>query len=173
VERLARTDSLTGVINRATWESELADELVRSVRNGAPPTVLMLDLDSFKTLNDTEGHAAGDRMLKASASGWSSALRAADRLGRLGGDEFAILLPECSLEGSVVVAERVRAATPVGITCSMGLARWDGRETADDLLHRADTSLYRAKESGRDRLAVDGVTRRKSPRAARAPQPGP
>ncbi|MEA2169782.1 MAG: two-component system, cell cycle response regulator [Solirubrobacteraceae bacterium] len=154
VERLARTDSLTGVMNRATWENQLADELVRSARSGAPPSVLMVDLDSFKTLNDTEGHAAGDLMLRASASAWSDALRAVDRLGRLGGDEFAILLPECDLDDAVIVAERVRAATPARITCSMGLAHWNGSENADQLLHRADTSLYRAKDGGRNRLAV-------------------
>jgi diguanylate cyclase (GGDEF)-like protein len=114
----------------------------------------MVDLDTFKTLNDTEGHAAGDRMLRASASGWSGALRAVDRLGRLGGDEFAILLPECGLDDAAIVGERVRSATPAGMTCSMGLARWDGRETADALLHRADTSLYRAKDGGRDQLAI-------------------
>jgi diguanylate cyclase (GGDEF)-like protein/PAS domain S-box-containing protein len=151
---LASTDSLTGTMNRASWHKQLADELVRSARSGPPPSVLMLDLDRFKELNDTQGHAAGDRMLKAAAGGWGGALRASDQLGRLGGDEFAILLPQCGVDDAMVVAERVRAATPAGITCSLGLARWDGIETADSLLHRADTSLYRAKATGRDTLAV-------------------
>jgi diguanylate cyclase (GGDEF)-like protein/PAS domain S-box-containing protein len=154
VEELARTDSLTGVMSRAAWQAEFTDELVRSERGGVFPSVLMLDLDAFKTLNDTRGHAAGDQMLKASTSRWSAALRAGDRLGRLGGDEFAVLLPLCSRDDAVAVAERVRAATPAGMTCSMGMARWDGRESGADLLHRADEGLYRAKNGGRDRLAV-------------------
>jgi diguanylate cyclase (GGDEF)-like protein/PAS domain S-box-containing protein len=154
VERQARTDDLTGVMNRATWRLQLADEMLRSNRSGKPVTVLLLDLDHFKTLNDTRGHAAGDRMLKACASGWLGALRAVDELGRVGGDEFAVLLPGCGLEGARVVATRVRMSTPSGITCSMGLSTWNREETADDLLHRADEGLYRAKREGRDGLAV-------------------
>jgi diguanylate cyclase (GGDEF)-like protein/PAS domain S-box-containing protein len=154
VEQLARTDGLTGVTNRGTWRMQLADELVRADRTGKPLTVLLLDLDNFKTLNDGEGHAAGDRMLKACTSGWMGAVRAVDVLGRVGGDEFAVLLPDCDLEGARQVAGRVRAATPAGITCSMGLAGWDYGETADALLHRADGHLYRAKRMGGDELAV-------------------
>jgi diguanylate cyclase (GGDEF)-like protein/PAS domain S-box-containing protein len=154
VEKLARTDGLTGVMNRYTWRKHLVNELVRAERTGEPLSVLMLDLDNFKTLNDTRGHAAGDRMLKASASGWLEALRAVDELGRIGGDEFAVLLPNCDVDGARLVAERIRETTPSATTCSMGLARWDGEENAEDMLHRADEALYRAKREGRDRLGV-------------------
>ena len=154
VEELARTDELTGVMNRATWRTQLANEMERAARTGNPLSVLMLDLDNFKSLNDSQGHAAGDRMLKACASGWLDALRAIDELGRIGGDEFAVLLPDCDFAGARVVAGRVRVSTPPTITCSMGLARWDGEESADDFLHRADEALYRAKREGRDRLGV-------------------
>jgi diguanylate cyclase (GGDEF)-like protein/PAS domain S-box-containing protein len=154
VKELAQTDGLTGVMNRATWRTQLANELIRSERSLMPVTVLMLDLDRFKTLNDTKGHAAGDHILKACAAGWLRALRAVDMLGRLGGDEFAALLPNCGPEGARLVARRVDATTPSGITCSMGLASWDRKESADDLLHRADEALYRAKHKGRDRLSV-------------------
>jgi diguanylate cyclase (GGDEF)-like protein/PAS domain S-box-containing protein len=153
-EQQARTDGLTGVMNRTTWRIELAEELVRSDRNGKPLTVLLLDIDRFKELNDTHGHAAGDRMLKACAGSWLVAVRAVDLLGRIGGDEFAVLLPNCGLADAQHVAERVRASTPPSATCSMGVATWDTVETADDLLHRADDALYRAKRDGRNRLAV-------------------
>jgi diguanylate cyclase (GGDEF)-like protein/PAS domain S-box-containing protein len=154
VEKLARTDGLTGVMSRATWRSELADELVRSERTGKAVSVLMLDLDHFKTINDTLGHAAGDRTLKACTSAWLGALRAVDEIGRLGGDEFAVLLPDCGFEGARLVAERIRMTTPAATTCSMGLADWDREETPDELLHRADEALYGAKREGRDRLGA-------------------
>ena len=154
MEQLAQTDGLTGALNRATWPLRLADELARSARSGAPVSVLMMDIDRFKAINDTDGHAAGDRTLKACASGWLGALRTVDTLGRVGGDEFAVLLPDCDVGAARVVAERIRSATPDGVTCSMGFARWDGDETAEQLLHRADEALYRAKQEGRDRLEV-------------------
>jgi diguanylate cyclase (GGDEF)-like protein/PAS domain S-box-containing protein len=153
-EELARTDGLTGVMNRGTWQMRLGEELVRAGDSGKPVAVLMLDLDRFKTLNDTQGHAAGDRMLKSSASGWLSALRAVDMLGRVGGDEFAVLLPDCGADESRHVAERLRMSTPAATSCSIGSASWDRHETAAELLHRADEALYRAKGQGRDRLAV-------------------
>ena len=151
---LARTDGLTGVANRSTWHVALDEELVRSRRTGKPVSVLLLDLDHFKTVNDSDGHAAGDRLLKASTACWLGALRAVDTLGRIGGDEFAVVLPDCDVKGSRLVAERIRARTPDGSTCSMGLAIWDRVETPDALLHRADEALYRAKREGRDRLGV-------------------
>jgi diguanylate cyclase (GGDEF)-like protein/PAS domain S-box-containing protein len=154
VEALARTDGLTGVMNRATWRTQLTDEIARAKRTKLPVSVLVLDLDNFKTLNDSRGHAAGDRMLKACASGWLEALRDPDQLGRIGGDEFAVLLPDCDLDRARIVAERVRAATPAAATCSMGVAMWDGEETGDYFLQRADEALYRAKREGRDRLGV-------------------
>jgi diguanylate cyclase (GGDEF)-like protein/PAS domain S-box-containing protein len=154
VEQLARTDGLTGVMNRATWRGQLVSELERAARTGDPVSVLMIDLDNFKALNDGRGHAAGDRVLKASAGGWLGAIRTIDELGRIGGDEFAVLLPDCDENGAREVADRIRVSTPSGTTCSMGLALWDREETADACLHRADEALYRAKREGRDRLAA-------------------
>jgi diguanylate cyclase (GGDEF)-like protein/PAS domain S-box-containing protein len=163
VEKLARIDGLTGVMNRSTWRMQLAAEMARSERSHEPVAILLLDLDHFKTLNDTQGHAAGDRMLKACAGGWLGALRTIDVLGRIGGDEFAVLLPHCDLEGARLVAERVRASTPAGITCSTGLARWDPEETEDDFMHRADEDLYRFKRESREHERTSH--RRPSPRS--------
>jgi diguanylate cyclase (GGDEF)-like protein len=154
LEEIARTDGLTGVMNRAAWRKQLERELDRSQRTGDSLSVLMLDLDNFKTLNDTNGHAAGDRMLKACSSAWVDAIRAVDELGRLGGDEFAVVLPDCDLDGARIVAERVHVSTPATVTLSMGLAKWDGDESGSAFLHRADEALYRAKRQGRDQLAV-------------------
>jgi diguanylate cyclase (GGDEF)-like protein/PAS domain S-box-containing protein len=154
VEEMARTDGLTGVMNRAAWREQLAEELTRAGRVGSPTTVLMLDLDHFKTVNDTHGHAGGDRLLKACTAGWGGVLRGLDELGRLGGDEFAVLLPTCDIHGGRRVAERLRACTSTLATCSIGVASWDGSETDEALLHRADEALYRAKQGGRDQLEV-------------------
>jgi diguanylate cyclase (GGDEF)-like protein/PAS domain S-box-containing protein len=152
VAELARTDGLTGVMNGVAWREQLAEELTQSARTGAPTTVLMLDLDHFKAVNDTRGHAGGDRLLKSCTASWQSALRDVDRLGRLGGDEFAVLLPGCGMDQGRLVADRIRAATPGLTTCSIGIARWDGEETDEGLLRRADEALYRAKRHGRDML---------------------
>jgi diguanylate cyclase (GGDEF)-like protein len=114
----------------------------------------MLDLDHFKLFNDELGHQAGDRLLKAAASAWRHQLRSTDTLTRYGGEEFAAVLPSCELEDAVHLIERVRAATPAGQTCSAGVARWDGEETPEQLVLRADQALYEAKHSGRDRVVV-------------------
>jgi diguanylate cyclase (GGDEF)-like protein/PAS domain S-box-containing protein len=152
VAELARTDGLTGVMNRVAWREQLGEELMQSRLSGAPTTVLMLDLDHFKTVNDTRGHAGGDRLLKSCAARWRSTLREVDRLGRLGGDEFGVLLPGCGMDFGRLVAERIRAATPTSTTCSIGIACWDGEEDEESLLHRADEALYRAKHQGRNKL---------------------
>jgi diguanylate cyclase (GGDEF)-like protein len=109
-------------------------------------SIAVLDLDGFKALNDTHGHAAGDRCLKDCVAAWSAQLRPADLLARLGGDEFAILLPGCELADAQAVAARVRAATP-GIGCSVGVAEWDGAESSQALHRRADRMLYAAKRA--------------------------
>jgi diguanylate cyclase (GGDEF)-like protein len=143
VNELARTDALTGTANRRCWDEEFAAELARA---GGRVSIAVLDLDGFKALNDTHGHAAGDRCLKDCAAAWSAQLRPGDLLARLGGDEFAILLPGCALSDAHAVAERVRDATP-GIGCSIGVAEWDGREDSQALHRRADRLLYAAKRT--------------------------
>ncbi len=151
-EARARTDPLTGLANRRAWDEELRRELARAGRQGWPVCVAMLDLDHFKAFNDDQGHLAGDELLKESAATWRVVLRAADFIARYGGEEFSVLLPNCSTGDAVQVVERLRVATPMGQTCSAGVASWDGSESASELLRRADGALYSAKRAGRDRL---------------------
>jgi diguanylate cyclase (GGDEF)-like protein/PAS domain S-box-containing protein len=150
--RMASTDDLTDLPNRRTWSLELAREVARARRSGEPLTVAMVDLDHFKDYNDRHGHQAGDRLLKEAAAAWREALRESDLLARYGGEEFAVALPNCDGEAAVALVERLRAVTPGGESCSAGLATWDGRETLDALVGRADALLYEAKQGGRDRI---------------------
>jgi diguanylate cyclase (GGDEF)-like protein len=150
VGRLARTDPLTGVLNRRVWDQELPRELARAARTGQPLCVGLIDLDRFKAYNDRHGHQAGDRLLKVAGAAWSANLRETDLLVRYGGEEFAVLLPDCGPEQAMVIAERLRTALPEG-TCSIGIAEWVRGESVDELVRRADRALYAAKDGGRDR----------------------
>jgi diguanylate cyclase (GGDEF)-like protein len=150
LESMARTDDLTGLPNRRAWDLELPRELLRAKREERPLCVAMIDLDHFKEFNDERGHQAGDRLLKQAASAWGEELRGTDILARYGGEEFALALPACSPERAIKVAERIRAATPHGETCSVGIACWDGEEEPPSLVGRADRALYDAKRSGRN-----------------------
>jgi diguanylate cyclase (GGDEF)-like protein/PAS domain S-box-containing protein len=154
VEAMARTDALTGVANRRAWDEELRREIERARRNGSRFSIAMLDIDRFKHFNDQHGHPAGDELLKQAAHAWRMSTRVTDCVARYGGDEFALLLPSCPpVDGSVVI-ERIRAATPMEQTVSAGIAEWDGEESAEALIQRADAALYQAKRAGRDRSAV-------------------
>jgi diguanylate cyclase (GGDEF)-like protein len=113
--------------------------------------VALLDLDHFKRVNDTLGHAGGDELLAATGVAWRGVLRDVDLLARWGGEEFAVALPACDLDDALEVVGRLRAAVPGDHTTSAGVALWDGMESADALLGRADAALYRAKANGRDR----------------------
>jgi diguanylate cyclase (GGDEF)-like protein len=152
LEVAARTDDLTGLLNRRAWDEELGRELSRADRDGGALCVAILDLDRFKQYNDAHGHLAGDRFLKQIASAWSQTLRAGDILARYGGEEFAVALPGTNLEHAQEMLERLRKALPGGQTCSGGVCRWDGAESAESLTARADTLLYAAKDAGRDRV---------------------
>ncbi|NJC70313.1 GGDEF domain-containing protein [Planosporangium thailandense] len=154
VRELSRTDELTGLPNRRAWTAELPRAMERARRAGLPLTITMLDLDHFKQFNDSYGHPAGDRLLKESAAAWSGQMRAVDHLARYGGEEFIVLLADTDTEGALQVVERLRAVTPLGQTFSAGLATWDGRETSDEIITRADAALYAAKRGGRDRTVV-------------------
>jgi diguanylate cyclase (GGDEF)-like protein len=156
LEASARTDDLTGLLNRRAWEEQLPREMARARRAPHPLCVAMLDLDLFKAYNDERGHQAGDRLLKQSTSAWASELRASDILARYGGEEFAVALPGCSLADAKTIVERLRAAMPSGQTVSAGVACWNGRESAEELVGRADAALYEAKRTGRDRLVSAG-----------------
>jgi diguanylate cyclase (GGDEF)-like protein len=152
LEAMARTDDLTGLPNRRAWEDQLPREMARAQRDGRELSVAMLDLDRFKTYNDRFGHQAGDRLLKQAAGAWSGVLRTTDLLARYGGEEFALALSSGVPQADNDVIERLREVTPEGVTCSAGLVRWDGKESAEDLLGRADAALYSAKRAGRDRV---------------------
>ena len=149
-----RTDPLTGLVNRRGWEEAIEREIAAAGRNRMPLSVAVIDLDRFKRYNDSNGHQAGDRLLKHAAGAWMAVTRRSDTLARYGGEEFAMVLPDCGAEDALEVVERLRAATPYAQTCSAGVAEWDGKETADQLVARADAALYAAKGTGRDRAVV-------------------
>ncbi len=151
LEVAARTDDLTGLLNRRAWDEELNREFSRADRDGGPLCVAILDLDKFKLYNDTHGHQAGDRFLKQIAGAWTQTLRAGDILARYGGEEFAVALPGTDLEHAQQMLERLRGCLPEGQTCSAGVCRWDGVESTESLTARADSALYAAKDAGRDR----------------------
>jgi diguanylate cyclase (GGDEF)-like protein len=154
LEVAARTDDLTGLLNRRAWDEELGRELSRSDRGGGALCVAIVDLDRFKQYNDSHGHQAGDRFLKRIAGAWSTTLRAGDILARYGGEEFALALPGTNLEHARQMLERLLVALPEGQTCSAGVSCWDGSESAESLTARADTALYAAKAAGRDRVTA-------------------
>ena len=151
LERLALTDELTGVPNRRHWDEQLPRELGRSLRYDEPVCVAMLDLDWFKEYNDTYGHQAGDRMLKEVTAAWRTVVRPYDLLARYGGEEFGLTLMGCELNDAVLITERLLDATPVGASCSAGVAQWDRNEDPSTLVGRADQALYEAKRAGRNR----------------------
>jgi diguanylate cyclase len=154
LETAALTDELTGLPNRRAWEAEFTRELARARRGQGEVSVAVLDVDRFKAYNDRHGHRAGDELLRSCAIAWSDQLRGADVLARFGGDEFAILLPECGADDALGLIERLRAATPEPGSVSAGIAVWNGLETCDDLLDRADAALYEAKAQGRARAVL-------------------
>jgi diguanylate cyclase (GGDEF)-like protein len=163
LRELARVDELTGLPNRRAWAAELPRAMERARRDGSLLSVALLDLDRFKRFNDEFGHPAGDRLLKGASAAWRAALRAVDELVRYGGEEFVVLLPGTGGFQAAAIIDRLRAVTPAGQTFSAGIATWDGVETSDELVSRADRSLYRAKDDGRDRTVVDtAVTARPS-----------
>jgi diguanylate cyclase (GGDEF)-like protein len=154
VRQLSHTDDLTGLPNRRAWTVELPRGIENARRQGFALSVAMLDLDRFKLFNDTYGHPAGDRLLKAAAAAWQERLRAVDYVARYGGEEFIVLLPHADSAQAYAVIDRLREGTPLGQTFSAGVATWDGIETSDELVARADTGLYAAKENGRNRIEL-------------------
>ncbi|MGO4332084.1 GGDEF domain-containing protein [Cupriavidus sp. 2TAF22] len=176
LETIANTDFLTGVLSRKAFEDEAGRELARAARGGRAPVLLIVDIDHFKAVNDTFGHATGDAVLAEFARLAAASLRAPDRIGRMGGEEFVVLLPACSLDDARHAAERIRAqaeASHVGhasntgnasrppdsvrYTVSGGYAAWQPGETLAQLMARADAALYMAKLSGRNRMLPDAA----------------
>jgi diguanylate cyclase (GGDEF)-like protein len=154
LQTVAMTDPLTELPNRRSWDERLPRELERAQQVGQPLCVALIDLDHFKAYNDSHGHGAGDRLLAEAGAAWSEAIRDNDLLVRYGGEEFAVILPTCGLEEAYAILERLRAVVPGEVTCSVGLARWNGKESARALVERADEALYAAKRAGRNRLAL-------------------
>ena len=154
LEVAARTDALTGLPNRRAWEEESPRAIERAGREGRPLALAMIDLDGFKPFNDACGHAAGDALLVEAALRWRRALRPGDVLTRYGGDEFALLMPDVGSEEVDARLEALRAATPNGRTCSVGVAYLEPGDGPTELLMRADTALYEAKRRGRDRVVT-------------------
>lgn len=163
---LATVDELTGVMNRRTILKNAQDECARAARQKLALSVLMLDLDEFKKINDLFGHQAGDAILRASARACASAIRGTDRIGRYGGEEFLAVLPGIGPSEAMLAAERLRAAVAsvrvesggesLGVTVSIGCSGREsyGGETIDDLVREADEALYRAKAGGRNRIEL-------------------
>jgi len=149
LNRQARTDELTALPNRRAWDEAILREVARAQRTGEPLCVALLDLDHFKAYNDRLGHQAGDAHLRRTAAMWRRELRAIDVLARYGGEEFGVLLPSCDPAMAREVIDRVRFATPNDQTASAGVVQFDGRESPESLLARADAALYRAKHAGR------------------------
>ena len=159
-------DVLTGLNNRRTALEDLQGRFELGRRHARPLSVIMCDLDNFKLINDAFGHGAGDAVLREFGSRVRQNLRTTDIAGRIGGEEFLLVLPETDLEGALLLAERLRAATadfafeleggPITVTCSLGVAqrRIEDRD-GGALMARADGALYVAKHMGRNRLASD------------------
>lgn len=163
LEQLVRTDALTGAANRRHFVERICTEIQRVRRTKAPLSLLMLDLDHFKRINDRYGHGVGDEVLLNFADVVSSVLRAGDLFARLGGEEFAVLLPDAPLEGAAEVAERILEATKEqALRCngaqihygvSIGAACFRPEDNSyEALLKRADEALYQAKRAGRGRI---------------------
>jgi diguanylate cyclase (GGDEF)-like protein len=157
LEKLARTDPLTRLPNRRSFDFELARAAHATHVDplAGPLSVGMIDLDRFKSYNDTHGHLSGDEMLRQAALAWSSELTALAPLAtiaRYGGEEFAVVLPDMTETDAAVTLGALLAVTPNRQTFSAGVAQWDGDETPEATLTRADQRLYEAKHSGRARV---------------------
>ncbi|WP_242390463.1 diguanylate cyclase domain-containing protein [Pararhodospirillum photometricum] len=159
LERLARTDSLTNLPNRIALNHALEHEIARARRQGQPLSVLMIDIDHFKRVNDQHGHLMGDDVLVATARAIAATLRSSDLLGRWGGEEFLVLCPGTDGEGARHGAERIcdaqrrtLFATGERHTLSVGIATLGPDDTSQTLFRRADQALYAAKTGGRDRV---------------------
>lgn len=160
LKRQARSDAKTGLLNAKAWREGAIDELDRARRAGRHTSLLMLDVDRFKLINDRHGHLIGDQYLAAIAETLRTEVRGTDLVGRFGGEEFVVLLPDTAAVHAHAIAERIRSRIadragdlPEHVTVSIGLADGPGVRDIDDLLAVADHALYEAKHAGRNRTA--------------------
>jgi diguanylate cyclase (GGDEF)-like protein len=165
LNRMAVTDPMTGLFNRRRFNRALQDEIDRAQRFAEPVTLLILDIDKFKNINDTYGHAAGDEVIRGIAKVLREVTRSIDVVSRIGGEEFSVILPKTALREGVQVAEKIRKETEKrrfdlgkttgNVTISLGVSVFpqDGTEP-EALISRADDNLYRAKEGGRNRCVA-------------------
>ncbi|RYX85844.1 GGDEF domain-containing protein [bacterium] len=180
LQRMATTDGLTSAANRRFFSGKLTEEVERAQRYGYSLTLILLDIDKFKAVNDTRGHGDGDEALKIVAQIGIESGRASDTFARLGGEEFVLLLPHTELDSAISIAERLRARIqeqPIfgdsgqfHVTASFGVAALKRSETGDSLVARADACLYLAKNSGRNRVVGQRELQRHAD-AASAPTP--
>jgi len=147
----ASTDALTGLANRRSWDDQLARAIAHAERTHETLSVAVCDVDGLKELNDRQGHAAGDALLRGIADSWLADARAADLIARIGGDEFAILLPGADEVAAQDVVARLVGVLPPGTSVSFGIAEWDLREDGLDLMTRADLRMYDEKRRRRAR----------------------
>jgi diguanylate cyclase len=166
--REAATDPLTGLANRRAFDGALREQAALAMNTGNPLSVLIADVDNFKTVNDRHGHDAGDEALRMVANCLTQAVRGRDIVARHGGEEFSVLLPNTAIDGAQAVAENIRAAishsqltleatnTALTVTVSVGATTYEAGEKLSETLARADRALYRAKQEGRNRTAIAG-----------------
>ncbi len=162
--RAAQKDPLTGINNRAAMDSVLVREIEMARRHEMPLSLIVMDIDKFKTINDTYGHAAGDEIIKSFTKAVGSAIRKTDMLFRYGGEEFVVIMSNTGRDGSMLLAERIRRSIekmevlpprcPLPVTVSLGVATLKGKENGNGLFKRADRALYEAKASGRNRVCM-------------------
>lgn len=168
VRREAMTDALTGLANRKQFDVALRDSAAGAMERDRPLALLMIDIDHFKKFNDTHGHVTGDQVLKLVARTLAELSREGDTAARYGGEEFSIIMPDMPIRDAVVVAERIRGAVASrqivkrttseklgSITLSVGVATYQLGESLSRLIQRADAALYRAKNTGRNKVLAD------------------
>ena len=165
LQKMSRTDGLTGLFNRRYWEEMCELEFKRSKRSGQPSSLIILDIDHFKNINDTHGHPAGDVVIKTMAKIIKTAIRETDIAGRYGGEEYTIILPNTDAKNAKMVAERIRRLTEafpveyegieINFTISLGIAMLDmSYDNYTTWIERADKGLYEAKEGGRNQAVM-------------------
>lgn len=161
LEKLSITDTLTGIFNRMKIEEILIAEIHRAERSGKPFSLIMLDVDDFKEINDTRGHQVGDEALCSLADLLEHSIRGIDSLGRWGGEEFMIVCPETPEQGALVLAGQLRHSIDsrlliddIKVTCSFGVAEYRTGEGETRFLKRVDQAMYKAKDSGRNTVEI-------------------